>query len=294
MKSIIIICLCFTSVYLNEITFSMGTSTYSSGIAIGGQIPITAKAETQTTGTVTVGEGALILKEGGSTAANITCEAIQIGNTDTTLTCTTDTVLPATDGKAYTLALDESLDTQITKSDPDDSLTYALGTNVVFAYSASAPPVGDNTITFNLVSPTYSAEIATTGTIKIKATSTANTKGTVAVAGGLTLTKTGGTAITLTCTGVQIKTTGSELSCNPSSKIEAAAGNVYTLGIITNDATKFTHADDANLVFALGTSKTLTYSTENPNSSAQNPNSGSSSAFSLKFNMISLLLFFLF
>jgi hypothetical protein len=63
---------------------------------------------------------------------------------------------------------------------------------------------GDNTITFNLVSPTYSAEIATTGTIKIKATSTTNTKGTVAVAGGLTLTKTGGTAITLTCTGVQI------------------------------------------------------------------------------------------
>ena len=204
MKSIIIICLCFTSVYLNEITFSMGASTYSSGIAIGGQIPITAKAETQTTGTVTVGEGALILKEGGSTAANITCEAIQIGNTDTTLTCTTDTALPATDGKAYTLALDESLDTQITKSDPDDSLTYALGTNIAFAYSAPAVVGGDNTITFNLVSPTYSAEIATTGTIKIKATSTANTKGTVAVAGGLTLTKTGGTAITLTCTGVQI------------------------------------------------------------------------------------------
>ena len=156
MKSIIIICLCFTSVYLNEITFSMGASTYSSGIAIGGQIPITAKAETQTTGTVTVGEGALILKEGGG------------------------------------------------------------------------------------------------------------------------------------------KTTGSELSCNPSSKIEAVAGNIYTLGIITNDATKFTHAGDANLVFTLGTSKTLTYSTENPNPSSENPNSGSSSAFSLKFSMISLLLFFLF
>ena len=293
MKSIIIICLCFTSVYLNEITFSMGASTYSSGIAIGGQIPITAKAETQTTGTVTVGAGALILKEGGSTAANLTCQAKKIEATDTTLTCTTDAALPATDGKAYTLALGESLETKITKSDPGDSLTYALGTNVAFAYSAPVV-VGDNTITFNLVSPTYSAEIATTGTIKIKATSTTNTIGTVAVTGELTLTKTGGTAITLTCTGVQIKTTGSELSCNPSSKIEAAAGNVYTLGIITNDATKFTHADDANLVFALGTSKTLTYSTENPNSSSQNPNSGSSSAFSLKFNMISLLLFFLF
>ena len=184
-------------------------------------------------------------------------------------------------------------DSKITKSEPGDSLTYAVGTNVAFAYSAPVVEDGDNTITFNLVSPTYSAEIATTGTIKIKATSTANTKGTVAVAGGLTLTKTGGTAITLT-TGVQIKTTGSELSCNPSSKIEAAAGNVYTLGIITNDANKFTHADDDNLVFALGTIKTLTYSTENPNSSSKNPNSGSSSAFSLKFSMISLLLFFLF
>ena len=183
-------------------------------------------------------------------------------------------------------------DSKITKSEPSDSLTYELSTNIEFAYSA--PVVGCNTITFNLVSPTYSAEIATTGTIKIKATSTTNTIGTVAVAGGLTLTKTGGTAITLT-TGVQIKTTGSELSCNPSSKIEAAAGNVYTLGIITNDANKFTHADDDNLVFALGTSKTLTYSTETPNSSSQNPNSsGSSSAFSLKFSMISLLLFFLF
>ena len=183
-------------------------------------------------------------------------------------------------------------DSKITKSEPSDSLTYELSTNIEFAYSA--PVVGCNTITFNLVSPTYSAEIATTGTIKIKATSTTNTIGTVAVAGGLTLTKTGGTAITLTCTGVQIKTTGSELSCNPSSKIEAAAGNVYTLGIITNDANKFTHADDDNLVFALGTIKTLTYSTENPNSSSKNPNSGSSSAFSLKFSMISLLLFFLF
>ena len=290
MKSIIIICLCFTSVYLNEIKFSMGASTYSSGIAIGGQIPITAKAETQTTGTVTVGAGALILKEGSSTAANITCEAKKIEATDTTLTCTTDTALPATEGKEYTLALDDS---KISKSD-SESLTYALGTNVAFAYSAPAVVGGDNTITFNLVSPTYSAEIATTGTIKIKATSTTNTIGTVAVTGELTLTKTGGTAITLTCTGVQIKTTGSELSCNPSSKIEAAAGNVYTLGIITNDATKFTHADDANLVFALGTSKTLTYSTENPNPSSENPNSDSSSAFSLKFSMISLLLFFLF
>ena len=290
MKSIIIICLCFTSVYLNEIKFSMGASTYSSGIAIGGQIPITAKADTQTTGTVTVGAGALILKEGSSTAANITCEAKKIEATDTTLTCTTDTALPATDGKTYTLAL---ADSKITKSEPSDSLTYELSTNIEFAYSAPVVEDGDNTITFNLVSPTYSAEIATTGTIKIKATSTTNTIGTVAVAVGLTLTKTGGTAITLT-TGVQIKTTGSELSCNPSSKIEAAAGNVYTLGIITNDANKFTHADDDNLVFALGTIKTLTYSTENPNSSSKNPNSGSSSAFSLKFSMISLLLFFLF
>ena len=202
MKSIIIICLCFTSVYLNEIKFSMGASTYSSGIAIGGQIPITAKAETQTTGTVTVGAGALILKEGGSTAANLTCQAKKIEATDTTLTCTTDTALPATDGKAYTLALGESLETKITKSDSTDALTYELGDDVEFAYSA--PVVGCNTITFNLVSPTYSAEIATTGTIKIKATSTTNTIGTVAVAGGLTLTKTGGTAITLTCTGVQI------------------------------------------------------------------------------------------
>ena len=292
MKSIIIICLCFTSVYLNEIKFSMGASTYSSGIAIGGEVPITAKAGTQTTGTVTVGAGGLILKEGGSAAANLTCQAKQIGATDTTLTCTTDTALPATEGKTYTLDLDAS---KISKSEEGDDLTYALGTNVEFAYSAPVVEDGDNTITFNLVSPTYSAEIATTGTIKIKATSTTNTKGTVAVAGGLTLTKTGGTAITLSCTGVQIKTTGSELSCNPSSKIEAAAGNVYTLGIITNDANKFTHADDDNLVFALGTSKTLTYSTETPNSSSQNPNSsGSSSAFSLKFSMISLLLFFLF
>ena len=290
MKSIIIICLCFTSVYLNKITFSMGASTYSSEIATGGQIPITAIAESQTTGTVTVGAGGLILKEGDSPAASLTCDAIQIKDTATTLTCTTNAGLPATAGKAYTLALDDS---KISKSESGDSLTYELGTNVAFAYSAPVV-VGDNTITFNLASPTYSAEIATTGTIKIKATSTTNTIGTVAVAGGLTLTKTGGTAITLTCTGVQIKTTGSELSCNPSSKIEAAAGNVYTLGIITNDATKFTHADDANLVFALGTSKTLTYSTENPNPSSENPNSGSSSAFSLKFSMISLLLFFLF
>ena len=289
MKSIIIICLCFTSVYLNEIKFSMGASTYSSAIAIGGEVPITAIAETETGGTITVTEGGLILKTGSDTAANLTCQAKKIGATDTTLTCTTNTALPATDGKTYTLAL---ADSKITKSEPSDSLTYELSTNIEFAYSA--PVVGCNTITFNLVSPTYSAEIATTGTIKIKATSTANTKGTVAVAGGLTLTKTGGTAITLTCTGVQIKTTGSELSCNPSSKIEAAAGNVYTLGIITNDANKFTHADDDNLVFALGTIKTLTYSTENPNSSSKNPNSGSSSAFSLKFSMISLLLFFLF
>ena len=192
------------------------------------------------------------------------------------------------------MAIGENLNTKITKEDATDDLTYALGTNVQFAYRAPVIGGGDNTITFNLVSPTYSAEIATTGTIKIKATSTTNTIGTVAVAGGLTLTKTGGTAITLTCTGVQIKTTGSELSCNPSSKIEAAAGNVYTLGIITNDANKFTHADDDNLVFALGTSKTLTYSTENPNPSSENPNSDSSSAFSLKFSMISLLLFFLF
>ena len=113
----------------------MGASTYSSGIAIGGQIPITAKAETQTTGTVTVGAGALILKEGGSTAANLTCQAKKIEATDTTLTCTTDTALPATDGKAYTLALGENLDSKITKSEPGDSLTYAVGTNVAFAYS---------------------------------------------------------------------------------------------------------------------------------------------------------------
>ena len=66
MKSIIIICLCFTSVYLNKITFSMGESTYSSGIAIGDEIPITAKAQTETGGKVTLGEGALILKEGAT------------------------------------------------------------------------------------------------------------------------------------------------------------------------------------------------------------------------------------
>jgi len=272
----------------------MGASTYSSAIAIGGEVPITAIAETETGGTITVTEGGLILKTGSDTAANLTCQAKKIGATDTTLTCTTDTALPATEGKTYTLALGASPETKITKSDSTDALTYELGDDVEFAYSAPVVVEGDNTITFNLVSPTYSAEIATTGTIKIKATSTTNTEGTVAVAGGLTLTKTGGTAITLTCTGVQIKTTGSELSCNPSSKIEAAAGNVYTLGIITNDANKFTHADDDNLVFALGTSKTLTYSTENPNSSSENPNSGSSSSFFLYFIMISLLLFFLF
>lgn len=50
----------------------MGASTYSSGIAIGGEVPITAISESETTGTVTVGAGGLILKEGINTASSLT------------------------------------------------------------------------------------------------------------------------------------------------------------------------------------------------------------------------------
>jgi len=149
-----------------------------------------------------------------------------------------------------------------------------------------------NTITFNLVSLTYNSEIAaTTGEIKIKATSTANTVGTVSVVGGLTLTKTGGNPISLNCAAAQIKTSGTELTCNPSAKIEAASGNVYNLAVLS-DASKFTHESDANLSFALGNSKTFTYSTQSD--SPSNPNEQSSSAFSYKLGFISLLLCILF
>ena len=119
------------------------------------------------------------------------------------------------------------------------------------------------TVTFTLASTTYSAEIAaTTGEIKIKAkTGTDPTAGTVKVEGGLTLTKEGGTAIALTCDAKAITVAGVELTCNPASKIEAAKGNVYTLAVVTPSTSNFVRANagDAELQFAVGTDKTLTY-----------------------------------
>lgn len=64
----------------------MGASTYSSGIAIGGEVQITAISESETTGIVTVGAGGLILKEGINTASSLTWQAKKIEATDTTLT----------------------------------------------------------------------------------------------------------------------------------------------------------------------------------------------------------------
>ena len=125
------------------------------------------------------------------------------------------------------------------------------------------PNILTDTVTFNLASTTYSAEIAaSTGEIKINAkTGTADTAGTVKVEGGLTLTKTGGTAIALTCDAKKITTTGVELTCNPASKIEAAEGNVYTLAVVTATDENFVRTEDgdASLEFAVGTDKTLTY-----------------------------------
>lgn len=125
------------------------------------------------------------------------------------------------------------------------------------------PNILTDTVTFNLASTTYSAEIAaSTGEIKINAkTGSADTAGTVKVVGGLTLTKTGGDAIALTCDAKTITTAGVELTCNPAAKIEAAEGNVYTLAVVSATAENFVRTEDGDdsLEFAVGTDKTLTY-----------------------------------
>ena len=142
------------------------------------------------------------------------------------------------------------------------------------------PNILTEKVTFNLVSTTYSAEIAaTTGEIKIKAkTGSASTAGTVKVAGGLTLTKTGGSAIELTCDAKQITTAGVELTCNPAAKIEAADGNVYTLAVVTPSNTNFVRSEsgDSTLEFEVGTDKTLSYKAANNNNNG-NSNSNSNS-----------------
>ena len=152
------------------------------------------------------------------------------------------------------------------------------------------PNILTETVTFTLASATYSAEIAaTTGEIKIKAkTGTAPTAGTVKVEGGLTLTKTGGTAIALTCDAKAITVAGVELTCNPAAKIEAAEGNVYTLAVVTPSASNFVRpeAGDASLEFAVGTDKTLTYKAANGDGDG-NKNNG-------KYIKMSLLTFILF
>ena len=152
------------------------------------------------------------------------------------------------------------------------------------------PNILTETVTFTLASATYSAEIAaTTGEIKIKAkTGTAPTAGTVKVEGGLTLTKTGGSAIALTCDAKAITVAGVELTCNPAAKIEAADGNVYTLAVVTPSNTNFVraHSDDASLQFEVGTDKTLTYKAANGDGDG-NKNNG-------KYIKMSLLTFILF
>ena len=152
------------------------------------------------------------------------------------------------------------------------------------------PNILTETVTFTLASATYSAEIAaTTGEIKIKAkTGTAPTAGTVKVEGGLTLTKTGGSAIALTCDAKAITVAGVELTCNPAAKIEAADGNVYTLAVVTPSTSNFVRAstDDASLQFEVGTDKTLTYKAANGDGDG-NKNNG-------KYIKMSLLTFILF
>jgi hypothetical protein len=295
MKSILIVFLCFTSVLLNDVTFSMGAATFDADIAAGGNIPISAIAQTSLVGTITIEKGGLVLKKDGTKEASITCTATLIGTTATSLTCTTDTKLDAVAGASFVLDIgDESkiVNEKDGSSNPKDSgLVFKINDSAK-TFSSNVVNPQTNTITFNLVSLTYNSEIAaTTGEIKIKATSTANTEGTVTVVGGLTLTKTGGNPISLNCAAAQIKTSGTELTCNPSAKIEAASGNVYNLAVLS-DASKFTHESDANLSFALGNSKTFTYSTQSD--SPSNPNEQSSSAFSYKLGFISLLLCFLF
>ena len=142
------------------------------------------------------------------------------------------------------------------------------------------PNILTEKVTFNLVSTTYSAEIAaTTGEIKINAkTGSADTAGTVKVEGGLTLTKTGGTAIALTCDAKAITVAGVELTCNPAAKIEAAEGNVYTLAVVTPSNTNFVRPEsgDSTLEFEVGTDKTLSYKAANNNNNG-NSNSNSNS-----------------
>ena len=294
MKSILILFLCFTSVFLNDVTFSMGAATFSENIAADGSIPISAIAESALTGTITVEKGGLVLKKDGNNVASIACTAKVIGATATSLTCTTDTKLEAVAGASFVLDIGDNtkiVNEKEGENPKDTGLVFKIDDSAK-TFSANAVNPQTNTITFNLVSLTYNSEIAaTTGEIKIKATSTTNTVGTVTVVGGLTLTKTGGNPISLNCAAAQIKTSGTELTCNPSAKIEAASGNVYNLAVLS-DASKFTHESDANLSFALGNSKTFTYSTQSD--SPSNPNDQSSSAFSYKLGFISLLLCFLF
>ena len=295
MKSILILFLCFSSVFLNDVTFSMGAATFDADIDVGGSIPISAIAQSALSGTITIEKGGLVLKKDGNNVASITCTAKLIEATATSLTCTTDTKLDAVTGSSFVLAIGDNTkivnEKDISDNPKDTDLVFKIDdTAKTFSYNAVNPQT--NTITFNLVSLTYNSEIAaTTGEIKIKATSTTNTVGTVSVVGGLTLTKTGGNPISLNCAAAQIKTSGTELTCNPSAKIEAASGNVYNLAVLS-DASKFTHESDANLSFALGNSKTFTYSTQSD--SPSNPNEQSSSAFSYKLGFISLLLCILF
>ena len=294
MKSILILFLCFTSVFLNDVTFSMGAATFDAEIAADGSIPISAIAQSALTGTITIEKGGLVLKKDGTKEASLTCTAILIGTTATSLTCTTDTKLEAVAGASFVLDIGDNTKIVNEKeggNPKDTGLVFKID-NSANTFSSNVVNPQTNTITFNLVSLTYNSEIAaTTGEIKIKATSTANTVGTVTIVGGLTLTKTGGNPISLNCAAAQIKTSGTELTCNPSAKIEAASGNVYNLAVLS-DASKFTHESDANLSFALGNSKTFTYSTQSD--SPSNPNEQSSSAFSYKLGFISLLLCFLF
>lgn len=274
----------------------MGAATFDADIDVGGSIPISAIAQSALTGTITIEKGGLVLKKDGTKEASITCTAALIGTTATSLTCTTDTKLEAVAGASFVLDIEDNTKIVNEKNEggtpKDTGLEFKINDSAK-TFSSNVVNPQTNTITFNLVSLTYNSEIAaTTGEIKIKATSTANTVGTVSVVGGLTLTKTGGNPISLNCAAAQIKTSGTELTCNPSAKIEAASGNVYNLAVLSDDTSKFTHDSDANLSFALGNSKTLTYSTQSD--SPSNPNEQSSSAFSYKLGFISLLLCILF
>ena len=163
------------------------------------------------------------------------------------------------------------------------------------------PNILTETVTFNLASTTYSAEIAaTTGEIKIKAkTGSAATGGTVKVVGGLTLTKTGGTAIALTCDAKAITTAGVELTCNPAAKIEAAEGNVYTLAVVTATVDNFVRQSsaDASLQFEVGSDKTLTYQAakgDGDGNTTGDDNGNKNNGKYIKMSLITFILFLFF